>query len=198
MIPLSPIVQISKLTNASVESPTLNTSTLVAGLCYLAQTTLLAKVPGWSTSGDNRVQLNAGVVLPQFAPLCENHKGGILPRSSDHLYRRPGFNDLDTLLIPVAVEKTTGWTAKSRVTYQLSSNVATYNVSPFYVSDLIYFFFNYTVFRYSEFTNEHQGNRLALCTTTIPLAGNESILRSHGSCGARWKQLRWIQAPRCP
>jgi hypothetical protein len=134
MIPLSPIVQISKLTNASVESATLCTSTIVAGLCYLAQTTLLAKVPGWSTFGDNRAQLNAGVVLPQFAPLCENQKGGILPRSSDHLYRRPGFTELDTLLIPVAVDSATGREAKSGVTYRLSSNVADYKVAHFYVS----------------------------------------------------------------
>jgi hypothetical protein len=116
MIPLSPIVQFSKLTAEHVKSTKPCTATLIAGLCYLGQTTILDKRPG-----DSRLQLNVGVVLPQFAPLYEERekKRLDLPSSSAHLYRKAEYNSLDTLLIPIPVKRARGRLAGSTNPYEI-------------------------------------------------------------------------------
>jgi hypothetical protein len=88
---------------------------LLAGLCYLAQRTMLSSS---SQALESREQLKAGVVASTFASdyLQRMKETQALPSAADpeYIFRPDCAGDLDVLLIPIPVELSPANTSKTR------------------------------------------------------------------------------------
>jgi hypothetical protein len=107
MIPTTRIQAFTGLTTADVNSPTASFVTLFANICFCVQFATLSNLRDLRVDlADNRLQLNAGVLNPMYALEYAKDRQA---ESFNYIFcRNEDEKHLDTLIIPIPVERTSG------------------------------------------------------------------------------------------